>query len=511
MKYYVWQIECLNAWISNNCRGIVNVVTGAGKTTLALSAIEHLEKYHANLKIKIIVPQTFLLSQWTHEIIRHTGARRDEIGVYSGKHKDSDKKYMIYVVNSARYSFSKHILADIGNGSSVLVIADECHHYTSEENAKVFDFYPLLPSNAAYFSLGLSATPETAKYDAITSPLGCEIYKYGFVDALNAQIISKFALFNIAVDFTPDEAYTYDELSDRLLISLAKLKKLCPELKRLSGNSFFAALQRLASSAKSSEIAALALTVLTISYERKAVVHLAEQRVLCAVKLIEMIEARSNIIVFCERIETAERIFGIVKITNPEQIGIYHSDMEHQARKQALERYSRSEIRILICCKALDEGLNIPSMDVGIVVSTSGSERQRIQRLGRLLRRSGGTKRLFYIYVSQSSEDRELLAGMTDTFSGIVPMMNLSFEENRIRYDEYEKLCANVMAHVGRVITEPRVLAEFRRNLEIGVVRLDWWMSENECRVKIDAAKTARGRNYWKSVLYVILEKLGKL
>lgn len=511
MNYYDWQKECLNAWIYNNCRGIANVVTGAGKTALALAAIEYLEKSHAKLKVKIIVPQTFLLSQWTHEIIRHTGARRDEIGVYSGKHKDTDKKYMIYVVNSARYSFSKHILADICNGSPVLVIADECHHYTSEENAKVFDFYPLLPSSAAYFALGLSATPETANYEAITTPLGNEIYKYGFVDALNAQIISKFTLLNIAVAFTPDEADTYDELSDRLLISFAKLKKLCPELKRLSGNSFFAALQRLAGSAKNSEIAVLASTVLTLSYERKSVVHLAEQRVLCAVKLIEMIEAQSKIIVFCERIETAERIFGKIKYTNPEQVGIYHSEMEHQARKQALERYSRSEIRILICCKALDEGLNVPSTDVGIVVSTSGSERQRIQRLGRLLRRSGGTKRLFYIYVSQSSEDRELLAGMTDTFSGIVPMMNLDFEENRIRYDEYEKLCANVLAYVGRVVTEPGVIAELRRNLELGAVRLDWWLSESECRNRIVAAKTVSDRNYWKSVLYVILERLGKL
>ena len=35
---YKWQKECLEEWEKNRCRGIINVITGGGKTVLALSA-----------------------------------------------------------------------------------------------------------------------------------------------------------------------------------------------------------------------------------------------------------------------------------------------------------------------------------------------------------------------------------------------------------------------------------------------------------------------------------------
>lgn len=52
---------------------------------------------------------------------------------------------MIYVINSARYTLSRHILRDINMGYAVLLIADECHHYASAENRKIFEFLPYLP------------------------------------------------------------------------------------------------------------------------------------------------------------------------------------------------------------------------------------------------------------------------------------------------------------------------------------------------------------------------------
>ena len=47
-------------------------------------------------------------------------------------------------------------------------------------------------------------------------------------------------------------------------------------------------------------------------------------------------------------------------------------------------------IDILVTCKALDEGLNVPDTSVGIIVASTKSVRQRIQRMGRILRTSEG-------------------------------------------------------------------------------------------------------------------------
>ena len=42
-KLYQWQEECLERWLSNKGRGMVQAVTGSGKTLLALEAARRLE------------------------------------------------------------------------------------------------------------------------------------------------------------------------------------------------------------------------------------------------------------------------------------------------------------------------------------------------------------------------------------------------------------------------------------------------------------------------------------
>jgi len=211
-KLFIWQEECLDVWFENNCRGIINVVTGAGKTVFALGAIARLESMLADdsgriLKIKIVVPKIFLANQWSQVLKEDLGVSNTDIGIFSGVRKDPyHRRFMIYVVNSARNTLSQHIAEDYQNNNPILLIADECHHYGSDENAHIFDFVSTIPefdATSKYFSLGLSATPKTTNYnEKIVPALGPEIFKYGFEDALNAKVINNFAIFNIKLNFS---------------------------------------------------------------------------------------------------------------------------------------------------------------------------------------------------------------------------------------------------------------------------------------------------------------------
>jgi hypothetical protein len=89
----------------------------------------------------------------------------------------------------------------------------------------------------------------------------------------------------------------------------------------------------------------------------------------------------------------------------------YHSELGDTERAVALKRYRSGEARILVSCKALDEGLDIPSADVGIILSSTSEQRQRIQRLGRILRRQEGKLKasLFYLCLGNTVEDANLL------------------------------------------------------------------------------------------------------
>ena len=247
MVLHKWQNECLEKWEKNGYRGIVNAVTGSGKTILALESIVLLEtKLEKELRVKIVVPQTVLATQWSDEIKRWLFERRYDIGLYSGSNKEHDRKYTIYVVNSARYTIARHILSDIKNGYAVLLIADECHHYGSVENNKIFDFYSALPEDTPYYALGLSATPEIVDFKTISIPLGREIYCYDLKQALDDRVVSQFILYSVRLDFSDGELAEYTELSTDLQRCLASVRKSHPELEGMRSSLFFLQLQKLA-------------------------------------------------------------------------------------------------------------------------------------------------------------------------------------------------------------------------------------------------------------------------
>ena len=149
-KLYQWQEECLEWWFSNNGRGMVQAVTGSGKTLLALTAADRLSRRtDLDLRVKIVVPTSALMHQWNRALkafLIQKGVQKNAqqlIGLRGGGYRSSpDCRYMIYVINSARYELARQILSELRGGKSVLLIADECHHYVSGQNQLIFEFLP---------------------------------------------------------------------------------------------------------------------------------------------------------------------------------------------------------------------------------------------------------------------------------------------------------------------------------------------------------------------------------
>jgi superfamily II DNA or RNA helicase len=63
---------------------------------------------------------------------------------------------------------------------------------------------------------------------------------------------------------------------------------------------------------------------------------------------------------------------------------------------------------VLVTCRALDEGINVPDASLAVIVASTASTRQRIQRLGRVLRPSAGKQHadIFTIYCSEPEAER---------------------------------------------------------------------------------------------------------
>ena len=95
----------------------------------------------------------------------------------------------------------------------------------------------------------------------------------------------------------------------------------------------------------------------------------------------------------------------------------YTSHTTPTARKKALELLKKSEIAALLAIDCLDEGVNIPDVDMAIILASSSNKRQFIQRRGRILRNSEGKKLSKLIDVitvppaSKGPESKSLLLG----------------------------------------------------------------------------------------------------
>jgi len=132
----------------------------------------------------------------------------------------------------------------------------------------------------------------------------------------------------------------------------------------------------------------------------------AKMRIPVAAKLAEQ-HLNERTLIFHERVASAENIRNILSARN-HNTTIYHSNMGSAYRRDNLKLYRRGVFDILISCRALDEGLNVPETKIAIIASATASHRQRIQRLGRVLRpHKGKTAATIYtLYVTEQEEQR---------------------------------------------------------------------------------------------------------
>lgn len=503
MKLYTWQRECLKAWESSDFHGIVHVATGAGKTVLAIAAIDRFLSCYPKAKIRIVVPTVPLARQWQTALLHHEGRRLFPAFFGAGVRSDPDSPVMIYIINSARESLAGHIRKDLAQGIPVLLICDECHHCQSPVNRKIFRFKATdsLPGSRCA-TLGLSATPfGTAHDDILTDALGPEIFRYDFEDAVKAGIVSSFTVGEISVSFLDQERLTYEALSDEIRVLLARLLKAHPHLKNLSAAAFMKEVRKIAQAADM-DPSEPASAFLLKTYERKEISALARARIQCGLSLIESLSGSERILVFCERISQTEEFAALLRRRQANLCAVYHSGMTREARERNMQAFRDGAVRILVACRCLDEGIDVPDASVGIVLSCSAIPRQRIQRLGRILRRSRdkASACLYYLFIRESVDDPIFLRNVhaDRTFS-----LSFSPKDRSFSSDLYEYVAAEFLREAKEKGMAENSLRELRKCLVEGLPRSDCLLPPDILKERIKGSHATHEANYWKTMLRV--------
>lgn len=369
-----WQRDALTAWIQADRRGIVEVATGAGKTNLGLLAAHDVLASDLARRVYILVPTIALLDQWYVSIGEDLGVPAAEIEVWGGGHEPGPVRlFNLMVINTAREQ-----LAALPDLPKSLLIVDECHRAGSVVNS-----HALEGKFAA--TLGMSATPDNQydrRLDEVLRPyLGEVIYRYSLIDAYKDGILSPFTLINVSIELDQEEKEAYAELTRKAHIALHS--------KRISDDERNRRLR-------------------VVLRRRASVSNHAHLRSPVAVKLVES-HRGERCLVFNEYIGEAERIAQMLK-ERGHSVALYHSQIGDGLRHDNLRLFRRGSFDILVTCRALDEGLNIPEVRVAIIAASTATERQRIQRLGRVLRPARGKERaVVYTIYATSAEERRLV------------------------------------------------------------------------------------------------------
>ena len=462
----------------------------------------------SGLRVKIVVPTGALMRQWNQtlrEFLSGSGAQKastlgqkPDIGLKGGGQKSSpDHKYMIYVINSARYELARQILTELKRGERILLIADECHRYESGQNRLIFEFMPYIePYADRFFSLGLSATlPGGEAGRFLSSVLGSRIYSYGIAKAAALHTVSKYDIYHIGLSFRREEREEYEELTDRMTIAYGKLLKAFSYLRGLNQKELFEMLRSLAAG-RDRKVAELAALYMGLAYKRKRLVCQAGTRICCACDLIKRLPPGEKVIIFGESVRQAQELYALLDRRYVGRAGQYHSRMGNQANRNTLERFRSGDIRILIACRALDEGLDVPDASVGIILSSTSTQRQRIQRLGRIIRKNEEKDKasLYYLHVQETSEDACYLPG-----GGENRILELEYlpQTGEFYNESYERAAAGLLEEMRFSGADEDKIREAQRCLRLGSVRADWMAQTDDIEEKIKGLERVKDRNYW--------------
>jgi superfamily II DNA or RNA helicase len=295
-----------------------------------------------------------------------------------GKLGGGEKKILPVTVST--YD-SAYIHAEtLGNRFGLLVF-DEAHHLPAAGYRSIAEF------SAAPYRLGLTATYE--REDELHSELnrlaGGKVYEK-HVSELAGVHLAPYKIKRVATALKNEERKEYDKYYSVYNDYLRKTGMI------IRGPRDFQKLVMRSGRDLEARKALLARnTARDLAFNADSKLE----------KLEEILKAHrgDRVFIFTEHNRLVHRIsreFLIPAIT-------YRTPIKE--RNSILEKFRKGEYRAVVTSKVLDEGIDVPEANIGIIASGTGSKLAYTQRLGRILRKKEGKEAILYEIITEETTE----------------------------------------------------------------------------------------------------------
>ena len=376
------QEDAKNSFLQSNYCCLFMMATGAGKTKAATYAISQIDTWKLLL---VCVPSMELVEQWEGDIRLFY----PDIRIIKCSSAYSESAALIKALTQARFPGQTVVISTYDSAvkdsymnrwkaakpDDFAMICDEVHNMGAPSTQKLMELNPR-------YRIGLSATPkrnfDEAGSQKILDYYSNNTYEFGIKEAQREGYLVEYDYHLIPCALPQDDWNDYLQETRRI----SKYKQAILSAKK------------------------------------------AKDRIKYEDKLQESYRSRADLLKKCNsKLDTIAEI--IPQIANDSRILIYGDDISHldaigaeldkigkryfkyigtlnakKERPQIMDEFKHGIRKILLAVGCLDEGIDIPACDVAIFVSSSTSERQFIQRRGRVLRTAPGKHRaLIYDYI----------------------------------------------------------------------------------------------------------------
>ena len=364
-----YQDDRVNEWFQNECRGVLSMATGTGKTFTAIAAaLRWMKESHDEPHLILVsAPKTHLVEQWSAEIKKFSGVSpissvttkswMESFGNWLVRASAGNSVSDLWIVTT-NDCLKSHVIEGLSELASkediqVLLIGDEAHALgTSASITALEDIKTKITA-----TLALTATPHRHFDDEGTARLfaffGPQLEEYTLADAIADGWLCAYEYHLHVRNLTQSEFEEYKRLT-----SESK-----PYLLEQYGQMDFALLER----AKILSNAQCKVDFLVDFLKEARKPHLL---VYTSPGNLENVSK-----------EVADAGYRRAQIT-------YRTDIRD--RMAILRRFSEGGYEALIAIECLDEGVDIPAAEHALFLASTTNPKQYIQRRGRILRKAPG-------------------------------------------------------------------------------------------------------------------------